>query len=122
MIFSAHGVSPAVREEAQARGLKIFDATCPLVTKVHVEVIKMRKEGMHVIMIGHRGHPEVEGTMGQAPDGIQLVENISDVQSLTIPLNSSVAYVTQTTLSVDETQEIVDALKAKYPHIQQPVS
>ena len=120
VIFSAHGVSPAVREEAQARGLKIFDATCPLVTKVHVEVIKMRKEGMHVIMIGHRGHPEVEGTMGQAPDGIQLVENISDVQSLTIPLNSSVAYVTQTTLSVDETQEIVDALKAKYPHIQQP--
>ena len=120
VIFSAHGVSPAVREEAQARGLKIFDATCPLVTKVHVEVIKMRKEGMHVIMIGHRGHPEVEDTIGQAPDGIQLVENISDVQSLTIPLNSSVAYVTQTTLSVDETQEIVDALKAKYPHIQQP--
>ena len=120
VIFSAHGVSPAVREEAQARGLKIFDATCPLVTRVHVEVIKMRKEGMHVIMIGHRGHPEVEGTMGQAPDGIQLVESLADVQSLSIPTDSSVAYVTQTTLSVDETQEIVDALKAKYPHIQQP--
>jgi len=90
------------------------------VTKVHVEVIKMRKEGMTIIMIGHRGHPEVEGTMGQAPEGIHLVENIHDVQALTIPVDTSVAYVTQTTLSVDETKEIVDALKAKYPHIQQP--
>ena len=120
LIFSAHGVSPAVRQEAEQRGLKIFDATCPLVTKVHVEVIKMRKEGMTIVMIGHRGHPEVEGTMGQAPEGIQLVENIHDVQALTIPSDSPVAYVTQTTLSVDETKEIVDALKAKYPHIQQP--
>jgi 4-hydroxy-3-methylbut-2-enyl diphosphate reductase len=120
LIFSAHGVSPAVRQEAEQRGLKIFDATCPLVTKVHVEVIKMRKEGMTIIMIGHRGHPEVEGTMGQAPEGIHLVENIHDVQALTIPADTPVAYVTQTTLSVDETKEIVDALKAKYPHIQQP--
>ena len=120
LIFSAHGVSPAVRQEAEQRGLKIFDATCPLVTKVHVEVIKMRKEGMTVIMIGHRGHPEVEGTLGQAPEGIHLVENIHDVQALTIPLDTPVAYVTQTTLSVDETKEIVDALKAKYPHIHQP--
>jgi 4-hydroxy-3-methylbut-2-enyl diphosphate reductase len=120
LIFSAHGVSTAVRQEAEQRGLKIFDATCPLVTKVHVEVIKMRKEGMTIIMIGHRGHPEVEGTMGQAPEGIHLVENIHDVQALTIPLDTPVAYVTQTTLSVDETKEIVDTLKAKYPHIQQP--
>jgi 4-hydroxy-3-methylbut-2-enyl diphosphate reductase len=120
LIFSAHGVSTAVRQEAERRGLKIFDATCPLVTKVHVEVIKMRKEGMTIIMIGHRGHPEVEGTMGQAPEGIHLVENIHDVQALTIPLDTPVAYVTQTTLSVDETKEIVDTLKAKYPHIQQP--
>lgn len=120
VIFSAHGVAPAVRQEAEARGLKIFDATCPLVTKVHVEVTKMRKEGMHIIMIGHRGHPEVEGTMGQAPDGIQLVENIKDVEALTIPATDPVAYVTQTTLSVDETKEIVDALKNKYPAIQQP--
>ncbi len=120
VIFSAHGVAPAVRREAEARGLKIFDATCPLVTKVHVEVTKMRKEGMHIIMIGHRGHPEVEGTMGQAPDGIQLVENIKDVEALDIPANAPVAYVTQTTLSVDETKEIVDALKQKYPAIAQP--
>jgi 4-hydroxy-3-methylbut-2-enyl diphosphate reductase len=120
LIFSAHGVSPAVRQEAEQRGLKIFDATCPLVTKVHVEVIKMRKEGMTIIMIGHRGHPEVEGTMGQAPEGIHLVESIHDVQALTIPVDTPVAYVTQTTLSVDETKEIVDALKAKYPHIHQP--
>ena len=120
VIFSAHGVAPAVRQEAEARGLKVFDATCPLVTKVHVEVTKMRKEGMHIIMIGHRGHPEVEGTMGQAPDGIQLVESIKDVEALTIPATDPVAYVTQTTLSVDETKEIVDALKNKYPAIQQP--
>ncbi|MEY3950970.1 MAG: 4-hydroxy-3-methylbut-2-enyl diphosphate reductase [Pseudomonadota bacterium] len=120
VIFSAHGVAPAVRQEAEARSLKIFDATCPLVTKVHVEVTKMRKEGMHIIMIGHRGHPEVEGTMGQAPDGIQLVENVKDVEALNIPSNAPVAYVTQTTLSVDETKEIVDALKRKYPAIAQP--
>jgi 4-hydroxy-3-methylbut-2-enyl diphosphate reductase len=120
VIFSAHGVSPAVRQEAEARGLKIFDATCPLVTKVHVEVMKMRKEGMQIIMIGHKGHPEVEGTMGQAPEGIQLVETVGDVQKLNIPVNTSIAYVTQTTLSVDETKEIVDALKVKFPEIQQP--
>ncbi len=120
VIFSAHGVAPAVRQEAEVRGLKIFDATCPLVTKVHVEVTKMRKEGMRVIMIGHRGHPEVEGTMGQVPDGIELVENVQDVATLNVPANCRVAYVTQTTLSVDETQEIVDALKKKFPDIAQP--
>ena len=120
VIFSAHGVSPAIREDATRRGLKIFDATCPLVTKVHVEVIKMRKEGMQVVMIGHKGHPEVEGTMGQVPDGIQLVESIADVERLNIASDSPIAYVTQTTLSVDETVEIVAALKRKYPHITQP--
>ena len=120
VIFSAHGVSPAVRQEAEVRGLKIFDATCPLVTKVHVEVMKMRREGMQIIMIGHKGHPEVEGTMGQAPEGIQLVETVRDVENLIIPANTPIAYVTQTTLSVDETKEIVDALKLKFPEIQQP--
>jgi len=120
VIFSAHGVAPAVRQEAEERGLKIFDATCPLVTKVHVEVGKMRREGLHIIMIGHRGHPEVEGTMGQAPDGIELVENVQDVELLALPATSKVAYVTQTTLSVDETKEIVDALKKKFPDIAQP--
>lgn len=120
VIFSAHGVSPAVRQEAETRGLKIFDATCPLVTKVHVEVMKMRREGMQIIMIGHKGHPEVEGTMGQAPEGIQLVETVDDVATLTMPSHTPIAYVTQTTLSVDETKEIVEALKAKFPEIQQP--
>jgi len=120
VIFSAHGVSPAIKQEAEERGLKIFDATCPLVTKVHVEVGKMRRDGLHIIMIGHRGHPEVEGTMGQAPDGIELVENIQDVESLSLPANSKVAFVTQTTLSVDETKEIVEALKKKFPEIAQP--
>lgn len=120
VIFSAHGVSPAVRAEAAQRELHIFDATCPLVTKVHVEVGKMRREGMHIVMIGHKGHPEVEGTMGQAPDGIQLVETVDDVQHIDLPADAPIAYVTQTTLSVDETKEIVEALKRKFPHISQP--
>ena len=120
VIFSAHGVSPAVRKEAEERGLRIFDATCPLVTKVHVEVTKMRKEGLQIIMIGHKGHPEVEGTMGQAPEGMQLVETVEDVERLPMDASTPVAYVTQTTLSVDETKEIVEALKKKFPNIQQP--
>jgi 4-hydroxy-3-methylbut-2-enyl diphosphate reductase len=120
VIFSAHGVSPAVRKEAEDRGLRIFDATCPLVTKVHVEVTKMRKEGLQIIMIGHKGHPEVEGTMGQAPEGMQLVETVDDVERLPMDASTPVAYVTQTTLSVDETKEIVEALKKKFPNIQQP--
>jgi 4-hydroxy-3-methylbut-2-enyl diphosphate reductase len=120
VIFSAHGVSPAVRKEAEDRGLRIFDATCPLVTKVHVEVTKMRKEGLQIIMIGHKGHPEVEGTMGQAPEGMQLVETVDDVECLPMDASTPVAYVTQTTLSVDETKEIVEALKKKFPNIQQP--
>ena len=120
VVFSAHGVSPAVKAEADALGLKVFDATCPLVTKVHVEVVKMRREGFRIVMIGHAGHPEVEGTMGQAPDGIDLVENVADVERLTYPSDTPLAYVTQTTLSVDETKDIVAALRAKYPQIAQP--
>lgn len=120
VIFSAHGVSRAVREEAEGRGLRVFDATCPLVTKVHVEVSKMRAQGCEIIMIGHRGHPEVEGTMGQADAGMLLVESAADVATLQVKDPAQVAYVTQTTLSVDETLEIVAALKARFPAIQEP--
>src|SRR5512145_2670820 len=102
VIFSAHGVSQAVREEAEARGLKVFDATCPLVTKVHVEVAKMRREGKEIIMVGHKGHPEVEGTMGQSPEGMFLVETVADVDKLAVKDPGRLAYVTQTTLSVDD--------------------
>ncbi len=120
VIFSAHGVSREVREDAAARGLHVFDATCPLVTKVHVEVGKMRAEGCEIVMIGHRGHPEVEGTMGQANGGMVLVETVDDVATLQIADPERLAYVTQTTLSVDETREIVAALKARYPQIREP--
>ncbi|MBP0621323.1 4-hydroxy-3-methylbut-2-enyl diphosphate reductase [Cupriavidus consociatus] len=120
VIFSAHGVSREVREDAAARGLHVFDATCPLVTKVHVEVGKMRAEGCEIVMIGHRGHPEVEGTMGQANGGMVLVETVDDVATVQIADPARLAYVTQTTLSVDETREIVAALKARYPQIREP--
>ncbi|BDB25313.1 4-hydroxy-3-methylbut-2-enyl diphosphate reductase 2 [Cupriavidus sp. TA19] len=120
VIFSAHGVSREVREDAAARGLHVFDATCPLVTKVHVEVSKMRAEGCEIVMIGHRGHPEVEGTMGQANGGMVLVETVADVATLQIADPTRLAYVTQTTLSVDETHEIVAALKARFPQIREP--
>jgi 4-hydroxy-3-methylbut-2-en-1-yl diphosphate reductase len=120
LVFSAHGVPPKVKAEAQTRGFKVFDATCPLVTKVHVEVVKMYREGYFIIMIGHKGHPEVEGTMGQVEDRISLVQKVEDVESLNIPQNMPVAYVTQTTLSIDETTDIVAALKNKYPQIAQP--
>ncbi|CAG9177325.1 4-hydroxy-3-methylbut-2-enyl diphosphate reductase [Cupriavidus respiraculi] len=120
VIFSAHGVSKEVRNEAQARGLNVFDATCPLVTKVHVEVGKMRAEGCEIVMIGHKGHPEVEGTMGQAEGGMLLVESVADVQTLQVADPARLAYVTQTTLSVDETLEIVAALKARFPLIAEP--
>ncbi|GHA77760.1 4-hydroxy-3-methylbut-2-enyl diphosphate reductase 2 [Formosimonas limnophila] len=120
VIFSAHGVSREVREEAAARGLQIFDATCPLVTKVHVEVVKMREQGLEVIMIGHKGHPEVEGTMGQADDGIYLVETEADVAAVSVLNPEQLAYVTQTTLSVDDTRGIIDALKERFPHIHAP--
>ena len=120
VVFSAHGVSRAVRLEAQQRGLTIFDATCPLVTKVHVEVAKMRRDGFEVVMIGHAGHPEVEGTMGQADAGIYLVESLEDVQCLIVSSPKRVAYVTQTTLSVDDCAEIVSALRQRFPSISEP--
>jgi 4-hydroxy-3-methylbut-2-en-1-yl diphosphate reductase len=120
LVFSAHGVSKAVRAEAESRGLSIFDATCPLVTKVHVEVAKMRKQGCEIIMIGHDGHPEVEGTMGQADEGMHLVETVADVAKLNVRNPEQVAYVSQTTLSVDDTADIIAALKQRYPAIIEP--
>ena len=120
LVFSAHGVSKAVREEAEGRGLKVFDATCPLVTKVHVEVAKMRKQGAEIIMIGHAGHPEVEGTMGQAEEGMHLVETVEDVEKLQVANPDLLAYVSQTTLSVDDTAEIIAALKNRFPNIIEP--
>ena len=120
LVFSAHGVSKAVRAEAEARGLTIFDATCPLVTKVHVEVAKMRKQGCEIIMIGHDGHPEVEGTMGQAEEGMHLVETVEDVAKLQVNNPDLLAYVSQTTLSVDDTADIIAALKARFPNIIEP--
>jgi 4-hydroxy-3-methylbut-2-en-1-yl diphosphate reductase len=119
VIFSAHGVSKAVRADAERRGLKVFDATCPLVSKVHVEVTKMLREGYEIVMIGHRGHPEAEGTMGQAPAGMHLVETAGDVASLA-PASRKLSYVTQTTLSVDDAAAIIAALKARFPHIVGP--
>ena len=120
LVFSAHGVPPTVKAEAAERGFRVFDATCPLVTKVHVEVIKMYKEGYYIVMIGHKGHPEVEGTMGQVQDRISLVQTVADVEVLDVPTTMPIAYVTQTTLSIDETEEIVAALKNKFPQIAQP--
>jgi len=120
VVFSAHGVSQEVRKDAEQRGLQVYDATCPLVTKVHLEVIKMCKEGFTVLMIGHAGHPEVEGTMGQVKQGVFLIENLADVAKLSFPLDTKMAFVTQTTLSIDETKEIVVALTEKFPNIVQP--
>ena len=122
VVFSAHGVPKSVREEAASRGLRVFDATCPLVTKVHNQVARMRKEGCEIIMIGHKGHPEVEGTMGQSPDGMYLVETIEDVQRLQVNGNRPLAYVTQTTLSVDDATKVVDALRERFPEILEPKS
>lgn len=120
VIFSAHGVSQAVRAEAAARGLNVFDATCPLVTKVHVEVAKMRDKGFEIVMIGHKGHPEVEGTLGQSQGGMYLVETPEDVAALTVTDPDRLAYVTQTTLSVDDAARVVDALRARFPAIVGP--
>uniref|UniRef100_B1XW17 4-hydroxy-3-methylbut-2-enyl diphosphate reductase n=1 Tax=Polynucleobacter necessarius subsp. necessarius (strain STIR1) TaxID=452638 RepID=B1XW17_POLNS len=120
VVFSAHGVSQEVRKDAEARGFQVYDATCPLVTKVHLEVVKMCKEGFTVLMIGHAGHPEVEGTMGQVKEGVFLIERVGDVSALPFPTDEKVAFVTQTTLSVDETKEIVEALTKKFPNIVQP--
>ena len=120
VIFSAHGVPQTVRTEAEARGLRVFDATCPLVTKVHLEVARMRDQGRELIMIGHKGHPEVEGTMGQVKDGIYLVESAADVAGLQVQNPEMLAYVTQTTLSVDDAAAIVNALRARFPSIVGP--
>ena len=120
VVFSAHGVAKAVRKDADDRGLKVFDATCPLVTKVHVEVSKMLREGYEIVMIGHRGHPEAEGTMGQANAGMHLVETLEDAARLEVRDPAKVAYVTQTTLSVDDAQAIVAALKTRFPSIHGP--
>jgi 4-hydroxy-3-methylbut-2-enyl diphosphate reductase len=120
VIFSAHGVAPAIRRAAEERGLNVFDATCPLVTKVHVEVAKMHEQGRGIVMIGHRGHPEVEGTMGQAASGMYLVETVADVEQLEVEDPDRLAYVTQTTLSVDDAAAIVDALKRRFPGIVGP--
>ena len=122
VIFSAHGVSQEVRQEAEARGLSVFDATCPLVTKVHIEVAKMRKAGREIVMIGHKGHPEVEGTMGQAEGGMYLVETPEDVARLEVRDGQNLAYVTQTTLSIDDAARVVEALKARFPNISPPRS
>jgi 4-hydroxy-3-methylbut-2-enyl diphosphate reductase len=120
LVFSAHGVSRAVQQEAAARGFLIFDATCPLVTKVHVEVAKLAKEGYEFIMIGHKGHPEVEGTMGQLERGIHLVEDVSDVERVQPLQTDKLAVVTQTTLSVDDAAAIAAAIKARFPNVREP--
>jgi 4-hydroxy-3-methylbut-2-enyl diphosphate reductase len=120
LIFSAHGVSPAVREEAKARNLQVIDATCPLVTKVHLEAVKFARNGYTIVLIGHHGHEEIEGTMGEAPDSTVLVEDVEDVDTLNIPNPDKVAYITQTTLSLDETRDIVNRLRERFPKIQGP--
>ncbi|MBV8680440.1 MAG: 4-hydroxy-3-methylbut-2-enyl diphosphate reductase [Aquitalea sp.] len=120
LVYSAHGVPQSVRLEAESLGLQVFDATCPLVTKVHVEVKRMHKTGMEIIMIGHAGHPEVEGTMGQVDGGMYLVESVDDVASLQVSNPEALCYVSQTTLSVDETRDIILALKARFPAISSP--
>jgi 4-hydroxy-3-methylbut-2-enyl diphosphate reductase len=120
LVFSAHGVSQAIQREAERRGFRIFDATCPLVSKVHVEVAKLHKEGYEFIMIGHKGHPEVEGTMGQLDSGIHLVEDVADVARVQPAQTDKLAVVTQTTLSVDDAAEITAAVKARFPQIREP--
>lgn len=120
VVFSAHGVSREVRADAEQRGLRVFDATCPLVTKVHIEVTRMRADGREIIMIGHQGHPEVEGTLGQADGGMYLVETPEDVANLTVTNPDKLAFVTQTTLSVDDAQLVAEALRARFPAIVEP--
>lgn len=121
LIYSAHGVPKSVQEEAAARGFRVFDATCPLVTKVHREVVRLHEQGYRIVMIGHAGHPEVEGTMGQLPEGvISLVETVNDVDKLPFASDSKIAHVSQTTLSVDETKDIIAALQQRFPQIRSP--
>jgi 4-hydroxy-3-methylbut-2-enyl diphosphate reductase len=120
VIFSAHGVAKSVQAEAERRGLKVFDATCPLVTKVHLEVAKMLREGYEIVMIGHKGHPEAEGTMGQATAGMHLVETLEDVAALQVASPDKLAYVTQTTLSVDDARAMIAALRQRFASIRGP--
>jgi 4-hydroxy-3-methylbut-2-enyl diphosphate reductase len=120
VIFSAHGVSPHVRREAQERGLRALDATCPLVTKVHLEALRYAKDGYSIVLIGHRGHVEVEGTLGEAPEAISLVETVADVEQLELPHPDKVAYISQTTLSVDDVRDIVQALRRRFPSVREP--
>ena len=120
LVFSAHGVPKAVEQEAQTRGFRVFDATCPLVTKVHVEVAKLHREGYDFIMVGHKGHPEVEGTMGQLDAGIYLVEDVQDVETLQLPQTDKIAVVTQTTLSVDDAADILLAIRTRFPNVRAP--
>jgi 4-hydroxy-3-methylbut-2-enyl diphosphate reductase len=120
LVFSAHGVPKAVEQEAKVRGFRVFDATCPLVTKVHVEVAKLHREGYDFIMVGHKGHPEVEGTMGQLEKGIYLVEDVQDVANLRLPQTDKLAVVTQTTLSVDDAADILTAIRTRFPQVRAP--
>ncbi|XEK82194.1 4-hydroxy-3-methylbut-2-enyl diphosphate reductase [Mumia sp. Pv4-285] len=122
VVFSAHGVSPAVHEQAEERGLKTIDATCPLVTKVHHEAKRFAREDYRILLIGHAGHEEVEGTAGEAPEAITLVETVADVEGLSFPAGTKLSWLSQTTLSVDETMAIVDALRAKFPQLEDPPS
>ena len=122
VIYSAHGVSPAVREMSKARRLKVIDATCPLVTKVHIEAVKFAKQGYSLVLIGHRDHDEIEGTLGEAPEATQVVSNVAEVEALEVPDRNRVAYLTQTTLSLDEARDIIHALKLKFPNIVGPHS
>jgi 4-hydroxy-3-methylbut-2-enyl diphosphate reductase len=120
LVLSAHGVAPSVHERAASRGLTTFDATCPLVTKVHVQARRYAADGMRIVLVGHAGHEEVVGTMGEAPDAITLVESVEDAEALDLPEDTPMAYITQTTLSVDETTEIIDVLKRRFPQIRAP--
>lgn len=120
LVFSAHGISPEVRRQAKARRLRVIDATCPLVSKVHDEAIKFAKAGLHVLLIGHAEHDEVIGTMGEIPESISLVQNAGDVETVTVPDPERVAVITQTTLSVDETREIMEAVRRRFPHVKTP--
>src|SRR6202012_3745828 len=122
VIYSAHGVSPAVREQSKERKLRVIDATCPLVTKVHVEAVKFAKQGYSLVLIGHRDHDEIEGTLGEAPEATQVVSNVEEVEALQVPDPNRVAYLTQTTLSLDEARDIIQALKVKFPNIVGPHS
>lgn len=120
LIFSAHGVSPAVRTEAKARGLRSLDATCPLVTKVHLEALRYAKQGFSIVLIGHRHHVEVQGTLGEAPDAITVCESVADVEALVLPDPDRVAYITQTTLSIDDCRTMVEALRRRFPNVKEP--